>query len=220
MPSLLANRWGKSGNCGRFYFGGSNIIADDECSYKIKICLLLGRKAMTNLDSILQSRDITLPRKDDLVKAMVFPVIMYGHESWTIRKAEHWRIDAFELWYWSRLLRVPWTARWSSHSILRKSVLNFHWKEWCWSWNSNTLATWCEELTDWKRSWCWERLKAGGEGDGRGKDGWVASLTQWTWVWASSRSWWWTGKPGVAVHGLSKSRTWLRDWNEVLLLFE
>ena len=78
----------------------------------------------------------------------------------------------------------------------RKSVLNIHWKDWCWSWNSNTLATWCEELTHWKRPWCWERLKAG-EGDDRGWDGWMASPTQWTWVWASSRSWWWTGKPGM-----------------------
>ena len=79
----------------------------------------------------------------------------------------------------------------------RKSVLNIHWKDWCWSWNSNTLATWCEELTLWKRPWCWERLKAGGEGDDRGWDGWMASLTPWTWVWASSRGWWWTGRPGV-----------------------
>jgi len=79
----------------------------------------------------------------------------------------------------------------------RKSVLNIHWKVWCWIWSSNTLATWCKELTPWKRPWCWERLKAGGEGDNRGWDGWMASLTQWTWVWVSSVSWWWTGRPGV-----------------------
>ena len=79
----------------------------------------------------------------------------------------------------------------------RKSVLNIHWKAWCWSWNSNTLATWCKELTDWKRSWCWERLRAGGEGDDRGWDGWMASPTQWTWVWVDSGSWWWPGRPGV-----------------------
>ena len=78
-----------------------------------------------------------------------------------------------------------------------KSVLNIHWKDWCWSWNSNTLATWCNELTHWKRHWCWKRLKAGGEGDGRGWDGWMASPTQWTWVWVNSGSWWWTGRPGV-----------------------
>ena len=158
-------------------------------SHEIKRRLLLGRKVMTNLESILKSRDITLPTKVCLVKAMVFPVVMYGYESWTIKKAECQRIDAFELWCWRRLLRVPWVARRSNLSIL-KSVLNIHWKDWCWSWNSNTLATWCEELTHWKRSWCWERLRAGGEGDNRGWDGWVASPTQWTWAWASSRYWW------------------------------
>ena len=79
----------------------------------------------------------------------------------------------------------------------RKSVLNIHWQDWCWTWNSNTLATWCEELTDLKRLWCWERLRAGGEGDNRGWDGWMASPTQWTWVWVNSGSWWWTGRPGV-----------------------
>ena len=128
-----------------------------------------------------------------MVKAMVFPVVMDGCESWAIKKAEHWRIDAFEMCR-RRLLRVPCTARKSNQSILKEII---HWKDWCWSWNSNPLATWCEELTHWKRPWCWERLKAGGEGDDRGWDGWMASLTHWTWVWASSGSWWWTGKPGV-----------------------
>ena len=152
---------------------------------------------MTNLDSILKSKDITLPTKVHLVKAMVFPVVMYGCESWTIKKADLWRIDAFELWFWRRLLKVPWTARRSNQSILRKSVLNIHWKNWYWSWNSNTLATWYEELTHLKRPWCWERLKAGGEGDARGWNGWIASPTQWTWVWVNSESWWWTWMPGV-----------------------
>ena len=96
-------------------------------------------------------------------------------------------IVAFELWCWKRLLKVPWTAR--------RSTLNIHQKEWYWS--SNSLATWCEELTHWKRPWCWERLRAGGEGDNRGWDGWTASPTQWTWVWVDSGSWWWTRKPGV-----------------------
>ena len=76
-------------------------------------------------------------------------------------------------------------------------VLNIHWKDWCWSWNSNTLATWCEELTYWKRPWCWERLKEGGERDDRGWDGWMASPTQWTWIWVNFRSWWWSGRPGI-----------------------
>ena len=101
-------------------FGGSKMTADGDCSHEIKRCLLLGRKAMTNLDSILKSRDITLPTKVCLVKAMVFPVVMYGCESWTIKKAQCWRIDAFELWCWRRLLRVPWTARRSNQSILKE----------------------------------------------------------------------------------------------------
>ena len=122
----------------------------------------------------------------------------YGFcESWTIKKAEHQRIDAFELWCWRRLWRIPWTARRSTSPSSRKSVLNIHWKNWCWSWNSNSLATWCEELTHLKRPWCWERLKAGGEGDDRGRDGWMASPTQWTWVWVNSGSWRWTGRPGM-----------------------
>ena len=103
-----------------FIFWGSKITADDDCSHKIKRSLLLGKKIMTNLDSILKSRAITLPTKVRLVKAMVFPVVMYGCESWTMKKAEHRRIDAFQLWYWRRLLRVPWTARRSNQSILKE----------------------------------------------------------------------------------------------------
>ena len=101
--------------------GGSKITADGDCSHEIKRCLLLGRKVMTNLDSILKGRDITLPTKVHLVKAMVFPVVIYGCESWAIKKAEHWRIDAFELWCWRRLLRVPWTVRRSNQSILKEN---------------------------------------------------------------------------------------------------
>ena len=112
-------------------------------------------------------------------------------------KAEHQRIDAFELWCWRRFRRVPWTARRSNQSILKAISLNIHWKDWCWSWNSNSLGTWCKELTHWKRLWCWERLGAGGEGDDRGWDGWRASLTQWTWVWLNSGSSCWTGRPGM-----------------------
>ena len=152
---------------------------------------------MTNLDSILKSWNITLPTNICLVKAMVFPVVMYGCESWTVKKAEWRRIDAFELWCWRRLLRVPWTARRSNQSILKETSPEFHWKDQCWSWNSSTLATWCEELTHWKRPWCWARLKAEGEGDNRGWDGWMASPTWWAWVWTSSEGWWKTGKPGV-----------------------
>ena len=120
----MASRWGNNGNSGRLFFFGSKITAYGDCSYEIKRRLLLGGKAMTNLDSILKSRDITLPTKVLLVKAMVFPVVMYGCESWTVKKAERRRIDAFELWCWRRLLRVSWTASRSNQSILKKSVLN------------------------------------------------------------------------------------------------
>ena len=111
-----------------FILGGSKITADGDYSHEIKRCLLLGRKVMTNLDSILKSRDITLPTKVRLVKAMVFPVVMYGCEIWTVKKAEYLRIDAFELWCWRRLLRVPWTARRSNQSILKESVLGVQWE--------------------------------------------------------------------------------------------
>ena len=178
-----------------FIFLGSKITVDGNCSHEIKRHLLLGRKVMTNLDNILKSRDITLPTKVCLVKVMVFSVVMYGCESWTIKKAERWRIDAFELWCWRRLLRVPWTARTSNQFILKEINPEYSLGNWCWSWNSNTLATWCKELTHLKRPWCWERLRP--EGDDRGWDGWMASLTQWTWVWVGSGSWWWTGKPGL-----------------------
>ena len=116
----MANRWGNNGNSDRLYFWGSKITADDDCSHEIKRRLLLGRKVMTNLDSILKSIDITLPTKAHLIKAMVFPVVMYGCENWSIKKAEWRRIDIFELWCWSRLLRVPWTERRSNQSILKE----------------------------------------------------------------------------------------------------
>ena len=116
----MANRKGNNGNSGRLYFLGSKITADGDCSHEIKRRLLLGRKAMTNLDSRLKSRDITLPTKVCLVKAVVFLVVIYGCESWTIKKIEHQSIDAFELWCWRRLLRVPWTARRSNRSILKE----------------------------------------------------------------------------------------------------
>ena len=121
--------------------------------------------------------------------------------------AECWRIEAFELWCWRRLLRVPCTASRSNQSI-PKEINTDCWKDWCWS--SNTLATWCKKLTHWKRLWCWERMKAGGEGDNRGWDGWMASQTGSTWVWASSRSWWWTGRPGV-LQSMGSQRVG-RDW--------
>ena len=114
------------------------------------------KKTYAKLDSILKSRDITLPTKIRLLKATVFPVVMYGYESWSLKKAECWRIDAFELWCWRRLLRVLGTTKRSNQSILKEKVLNIHWKDWFWSWSYNTLVTWCKELTHWKGLWCWE----------------------------------------------------------------
>ena len=122
------------------------------------------------------------------------------------KKSEHLRIDASELWCWRRLLKVPWTAS--------KSVLIILWKNWCWSWNSNTLE-YCEELTHWKRPWCWERLNAGGEGDDKGWDVWMASLTRWTWVWVNSGSWRWTGRPGM-LQFMWSQRVGLSDWTELI----
>ena len=200
-----------------FIFLGSKITANGDCSHEIKRCLFLGRKVMTNLDSILKSRNITLSTKIHLVKAMIFPVVMYGCESWTLKKAEHQIIDAFELWCWRRLLDCKEIQ--PAHPK-RRSVLGVHWKGWCWSWNSNTLATWCKELTHWKRPWCWERLRAGGEGDDRRWDDWMASPTQWTWVWMDSRSWWWTGRPGMLrLMGLQRvGHDWVTElnWTEVI----
>ena len=151
--------------------------------------LLLGRKAITNLDSVLKSRDITLLTKVHLVKPKVFPVDMYEYESW-IKELMFLNCTAGEDSWES--LGQPTR---SNQLILRKSTLNIHWKDWCWS--SNTLTTWCEELTDWKRLWYWKRLRTGGEEGDRGWNGWMASPTQWTCIWTNSRRWWRTRKPGV-----------------------
>ena len=148
----MANRWGNSGNSVRLYLGGgSKITANGDCSHEIKRCLLLGRKVMTILDSTLKSRDITLLTKVHLVKATVFPVVMYGCESWTVKKAERRRIDAFELWCWRRLLRVPWTARRSNPSILKEISPGISLEGMMLKLKLSTLATSCEELTHWKR---------------------------------------------------------------------
>ena len=151
---------------------------------------------MTNLDSILKSRDITLPTKVRLVKAVVFPVVMYGCESWTVKKAERQRIDAFELWCWRRILRVPWTARKSNQSILKEMSPGYSLEGLMLRLKIQYFGHLCEELTHWKRLWCWEGLGAGG-GDNRGWDGWMASLTRCTWVWVNSGSWWWTRRSGM-----------------------
>ena len=122
---------------------------------------------------------------------------MDGCESWTIKKAKRWRIDAFELWCWRRLLRVPWIARRSNQSILKEISPECSLEGLMLKLKLQYFGHSCEESTHWKRLWCWERLKAGGEGDDGGWDGWMASPTQWTWVWVNSGSWWWTGRPGM-----------------------
>ena len=172
------------------------IDVDADISHEIKRYLLLGRKVMTNLDSILKSRDITLPTKVHLVRAMVFPVVMYECESWTIKKDECWRIDAFELWCWRRLLRVPWTARRSNPSILREISPEYSSEGLMLTLKLQYFGHLMQRTDSLERPWCWERLK-GAEGDNRGWYGWKASPTWWTWVWVSSGNWWWTGKPGV-----------------------
>ena len=178
-----------------FNFLGSKVTVDDDCSHEIKRCLLLGRKAIINLDSMLKSRDITLLTKVHLVKGMVFPVVMHGCESWTVKKAECWRIDAFELQCWRRVLRIPWTARRSNQSILKeiKYSLEGLMLKLKLQYFGHLMrpADWLEKtlmlgkIEGWRRRGDW------------GWDGWTGSLTQWTWVWANSGRWWRTGKPGV-----------------------
>ena len=170
---------------------------------------------MTNLDSILKSRDIALSTKVCLVKAMVFPLVMYGCESWTIKKASAKELMLFncgigeDSWESLGLQGNTTSPSW------RRWVLGVHWKDCCWSWNSNTLTTLCKELTHWKRPWYWERLRGRGEGDDRGWDSWMASLTEWTWVWVDSRSWSWTGSPGVLQFmGLQRvGHDWVTELN-------
>ena len=180
-----------------FIFLGSKITVDGDCSHEIKRCFLFERKVMTKLHSILKSRDNTLPTKVCLVKARLFPVVMYWCESWTIKKLSTEELMLLncgvgeDSWGSLGLQGDPTSPSW------RRSVLGVHWKDWCCSWNSSSLATWCKELTHWKRPLCWLRLRAGEERDSRGWDGWMASSTRWTWFWVDSGNWWWTGRPGV-----------------------
>ena len=177
-----------------FIFLGSKITADGECSQEIKRHLLLGKKTYDQSRQHIKKQRHYFANRGPSSQS-------YGFSSSHVWM---WELDHKESWaqknwcFWTVVLEKtlglqgdPTSPSW------RRSVLGVHWKDWCWSWNSNTLATWCKELTHLKRPWCWERLMAGGEGDDRGWDGWMASTTRWTWVWASSRSWWWTGKPGV-----------------------
>ena len=193
-----------------FILGGSKITAHGDCSHEIKRCLLLGRKVMTNLDSILKSRDITLPTKVHLVKAMVFPGVMYGCESWMVRKAECRKVDGFELWCWRRLLRVRWTARRSNQSILKEISPECSLEGLMLKLKLQYFGHLMWRVDSLEKTLMLGGLGAGGEGDDRGWDVWMASPTRWAWVLISSRSLWWIGRPGVMQFmGLQRVR---HDW--------
>ena len=197
-----------------FIFLGSKITADGDCSHEIKRCFLLGRKAMTNLDSILKSRDIILLTKVHLVKAMVFPVVMYGYKSWTVKKAEHQIIDAFDLWCWRRHLRVPWTA---TRSNLKEVNPEYSLAGLLLKLNLQYFGHLMRRTDSLEKTLMLRKIE-GRRRRGRQRrwDGWMASPIWWTWVWVSSGSWWWTGKTGgAAVHGVTQIRTWLSDWTEL-----
>ena len=179
-----------------FIFLGCKITADGDCSHEIKRHFLLGRKAMTNLDSILKSRDITLPAKVCLVKAIVFPVVMYGSESWTVKKDECRRIDTFELWYWRRLLRVPWTTRRSNQSILKEISLDYSLEGLMLKLKLQYFG-YLIRTDSLAKTLMLGKIEDGRRRGRQGWDCWMASVTLWTWVWVNSRSWWWTGRPGL-----------------------
>ena len=191
-----------------FIFLCSKITADGDCSHEIKRRFLLGRKVMTNLDSILKSRDITLLIKVHLVKAMIFPVVMYGYQSWTIKKAECWRIDAFELWCWRRVLRVPWPARRFNQSTLKEISPEYSLEGLMLKLKLQYFGHLMRRVDSLEKTPMLGKIEGKRKRDDRGWDGWMASPTRWIWVWVRSGSWWWTGKPGVLqCKGVTESDT-------------
>ena len=193
-----------------FIFLGSKITADGDCNHEIKRCLLLGRKVTTNLNSILKDRNTTLSTKVRLVKAMVFPVVMYGCDIWTIKKAEHRRIDAFELWCWRRFLRVPWTARRSNQSILKEISPEYSLEGLMLKLKLQYFGHLMRRADSFEKTLLLGKIESRRRGDDRGWDGWMASPTQWTWVWVDSGNWWWTGRPGVLR--FMGSQRGVQDW--------
>ena len=211
----MANRWGNSGNRGRLsIFLGSKITADGDCSHEIKKCLLLGRKAMTNLDSILKSRHY-FANKVHLVNAMIFPVVMYGCESWTVKKAEHWRINAFEMWCWRRLLRVPWTTWRSNQSILKEISPEYSLQGLMLKLKLQYFGH-LMGITDWLEKTVMLGKIAGGRKRGWQRMRWLDDITESMDMSLSKvQEWWWTGKPGVLQSmGLQRVRhDWATDLN-------
>ena len=173
------------------------------------------RTQNTQWGSSLMRLNITLPTKFHIVKARIFPVVLYGCKSWTIKKAEHWRIDAFDLWCWRRLLRVPWSARRSNQSILKEISLEYSLEGLMLKLKLQYFGHLIRRTDSLEKTLTLGKIEAGGEGEDRGWDGWMASPTQWTWVWVNSRGWWWTGRPGLLqIRGSQRVK---RDWETALI---